>query len=136
MTGLSRKLIGFLAAGLVVLLATSATRAVQPESRLTVQAVTTALTSADNRATVKFFLQARAGDDAAVSGITVLFSKDYSVALADAAPGATVNSDPQQLSIDMADLPTKSVFLPVTVKYTVDGTAAEQAVVLNFGRIQ
>jgi len=136
MTRRARRLIGLLTAGMVVVLATSALRAVRPESHVNVTAVTTSLTSADNRATAKFVIHATAGNDAAVSGITVVFSADYSVVLGDAAVGATVKSEPQQLTIDMSDVPTKSVFMPVTVKYTVDGAAAEQAVVLNFGRIQ
>lgn len=136
MTGRVRRLIGLLAVGMVVVLATSALRAVRPESPVSVSAVTTSLTGADNLATAKFVLHATAGEDAAVSGITVVFSKDYSVALGDAAAGATVKSEPQQLTIDMSGVPTKSVYMPVTVKYTVDGAPVEQAAVLNFGRIQ
>lgn len=136
MTVRVRRLIGLLAVGMVVVFATSALRAVRPEMQVNVSAVTTSLTTADHLATAKFVIHATAGEDAAVSGITVVFSETYSVALGDAAAGATVKSEPQQLTIDMAGVPTRSVFAPVTVKYTVDGAAAEQAVVLNFGRIQ
>lgn len=136
MTGRVRSLLGLLAVGMVVVSATSALRAVRPDTQLNVSAVTTSLTNTDTVATAKFVLHATAGEDAAVSGITVVFSKDYSVALGDAAAGATVKSEPQQLTVDISGVPTKSVFVPVTVKYTVDGTPAEQAVVLNFGRIQ
>lgn len=136
MTGRARKLIGLLTAGMVVVLATSALRAVRTESPLNVIAVTASLTSDGTLATAKFVLQATASEDAAVSGITVVFSETYSVALGDAAAGATVKSEPQQVTVDMSGVPTKSVHTPVMVKYMVDGTPAEQAVVLNFGVIQ
>jgi hypothetical protein len=120
---------------MVVVLSTSGLRAVRPGAQLNVSAVTASLTSTGTMATAKFVLHA-SSEDAAVSGITVVFSETYSVALGDAAAGATVKSEPQQLTIDMSGVPTKSVHLPVTVKYTVDGAPVSQAVILNFGVIQ
>lgn len=125
-----------LAVAMVVALGSSALRAGRPEANVNVSAETTSLTATDNQATAKFVLHATAGEDAAAGGITVVFSKDYSVTLGDAAAGATVKSAPQQLTIDMSGVPSKSVYVPVTVRYTVDGAPVEQAVVLNFGRIQ
>ncbi len=136
MTVRARRLIGSVAVGMVVVIATAGLLAVRPATRLNVTAVTTSLTSVDNLVTARFVIEATASEDAAVSGITVVVSKDYSVTLGDAAAGATVKSEPQRLSIDMSGMPSKTVFLPVKVKYTVDGVAVEQAVVLNFGRIQ
>lgn len=135
MTGISRRLVGLVTAMVVVTAAATALFA-RPENQLSVTAVTSSLTTSGSFATAKFVLHATAGNDAAVSGITVVFSKDYSVALGDAAAGATLKSEPQQLTLDMTDVPTKSVYAPVTVKYTLDGAAVEQVVLLNFGRIE
>lgn len=136
MTRVSIGRFGLIGAGVMLLASMASASAVIADHRLAVSAVTSAITEVDGRATVKFVVEATNQDEAAMTDLRVVFSEDYEVAVGNVAPEAKATSAAQEATFDVANVPTKSVAVPVTLKFSVDGAAVEMPWVLNFGRRQ
>lgn len=136
MTRVSIGRFGLIGAGVMLLTSMAFASAVVADHRLAVNAVTSSITEADGRATVKFVVEVTNQDEAAMTDLRVVFSEDYQVAVGTVAPDAKAASAAQEATFDMASVPTKTVAVPVTLKFSVDGAAVEMPWVLNFGRRQ
>ncbi len=136
MTRLFPRQFGLAGAAVVLMASLAFASGAASDHRLMVAAATSSIEEADGKATVKFVVEVANQDEAAITGLLVVFSKDFQVSVGDVAANAKATSAPQQATFDVSSALTKSLAVPVTLRFSVDGVAAEMPWVLNLGRIQ
>jgi len=116
----------------VTLVATSSAHA-----RVAVTAVSSEVTEQGSIATATFKIQVVNQEDAALTGVRVVFEGGIEVVLGDVAAEATLTSGGQKFMFDTTNMPpTRSFPVPVTVKFAVNGVESEMTAILAMKRAE
>lgn len=118
---------------LAMLLAVS-TVSIAEAQRVTAAAVDTEASVQNDVTVVKFSVAINNNEDAAITGLTVVFSDGIELFLGDVAPDATAKSQPENRTLDTGEFQSRSVPVHVTLKYTLEGEAVELPYILNVAR--
>lgn len=82
----------------------------------------------------KFRIKVTNGESAVASNLSVVFADGAEVNVGDVTAEGSAVSGTQTLVIDVSAIPTRSVPVPVTLKFVLDGVSVEVAQVLTVSR--
>jgi protein-disulfide isomerase len=86
---------------------------------------------ADGLARVTFKIEIANDGSSPMTNVVVVFADNTEVTLGDIAGEATVTSDTQSRTIDIADSTSRTVVMNVTLKYAIDGENVEVPWILS-----
>jgi hypothetical protein len=112
----------------VMAIATSDTRA--HSGQVTAQLMASEVLASDDAADVTFTIEVVNGGASAAAGVRVVFADGAEVTVGDVAGESTASSQSQR-RIVARTTPSHNIPLEATLKYTSDGEAVEQSIILT-----
>ena len=120
----------FLGLAFVVALCGAAVRASDVGQQVSAKMVASEVLVGNGQADATFTIEVTNGEATSATNVRVVFSDGAEVAIGDVAPERTASSDSQRRTIAL-ETPTRQQPVPVTLKFSIDGTDVEVSAILT-----